>query len=703
MAAQSTFRWITYDPDDSERDSLGRRFYPGLPPRTPYAQPADAVPDHNYFANLIWQIADLLRGPYRPPQYERVMLPMTVLRRFDCVLAPTKDKVLTAYRRRKGGKLEGDALDSTLNRAAGQRFHNRSDLTFEKLKSDPDHIATHLSTYIRGFSSNVHRIFEYFEFEGEIERMAESNILYLVVSKFSDVDLHPARVPNEQMGLIFENLIRRFNELANETAGDHFTPRDVIRLMVSILFIKDDRLLATPGTVRTLLDPACGTGGMLAEAQNYLRKHHPQASLYVFGQEYNRRAYATAASDMLMKQVDHNGTTDNIRFGDSLTQDQFGNDTFDYLLTNPPFGVDWKKQSHEVRREHDKLGSAGRFGVGLPRINDGSLLFLQHMIAKFAPVEQDKKKHGSRLAIVLSGSPLFTGAAGSGESRIRQWIIENDWLEAIIALPEQMFYNTGIGTYVWILSNRKEKRREDRIQLLDARGFWTAGGSEDSSRSLGKKRRHISRQQTAELVRLYGRFQDEEHSRIYDNVDFGFTRVTVERPLRLRYEMTTDDKARFLDAYPLLLDDVQAIDRSLGREPRQDWNASWESIVGLLRERGSKWKKAEQNLFREVFTRTDPNAAPVLSARGSRYMPDTTLRDFENVPLKDDIPSYFEREVKPHVPDAWMDRGRDKVGYEINFNRHFYKYTPPRQLKEIDADLKAAERELLRLLREVTE
>jgi type I restriction enzyme M protein len=608
------------------------------------------------------------------------------------------------YERRKGGKLKGDALDRTLDQAAGQRFHNHSPLDFEKLKGDPDHIAQHLMSYIQGFSANVRRVFEFFEFEAEIEKMREANILYLVVSKFCDVDLHPERVPNLEMGLIFENLIRRFNELANETAGDHFTPREVIRLMVSILFIEDDKLLATPGTVRKLLDPAGGTGGMLAEAQNYLREHHAAARLYVFGQDYNKRAFATAASDMLMKQVDHNGGGNNIRFGDSFTDDQFEGETFDYFLTNPPFGVDWKKQQKEIQREHDKLGDAGRFGAGLPRVNDGSLLFLQHMISKFERVRPAEHKHGSRLAIVFSGSPLFTGGAGSGESEIRQWIIEKDWLEAIIALPEQMFYNTGIGTYVWIVTNRKEKRRKGKIQLLDAREYWTAGGSEESKRSLGDKRRHITARQIAEIVRLYGRMENGERSKVFDNADFGYTRVTVERPLRLRYRMTTEDKARLLDACPHLLDDVQDIDQALGREPQCDWNVVWERVQDLLHERGSKWKKSEQKLFRDVFAERYPEAEPV--AKGGRedgYEPDSTLRDFENVPLKDDIDAYFEREVRPHVPDAWMDRSKDKVGYEINFNRHFYKYTPPRPLEEIDADLEKAEAEILRFLREVTE
>ena len=673
------------------------------------------MPDHSYFANLIWQIADLLRGPYRPPQYERVMLPMTVLRRFDCVLEPTKSKVMRKYEQVRD-KYKGDALDKVLDNAAGERFHNHSPLDFEKLKGDPDNIEKHLVSYIKGFSANVRTIFDFFEFENEIEKMREANILYLVVSKFCDVDLHPNTVPNEQMGLIFENLIRRFNELANETAGDHFTPREVIRLMVNILFINDDKLLATPGTVRKLLDPACGTGGMLAEAQNYLREHHSAARLFVYGQDYNKRAFATAASDMLMKQVDHNGGVDNVRFGDSFADDRFEEEptrTFDYLLTNPPFGVDWKKQYDEIKKEHDKRGFDGRFGAGLPRVNDGSLLFLQHMISKFEPVRPAEHKHGSRLAIVFSGSPLFTGGAGSGESDIRKWIIENDWLEAIIALPEQMFYNTGIGTYVWFVTNRKEKRRKGRIQLLDARDFYVP-----MRRSLGDKRRKIGekedgRDQIAEIVQLYGRFAAGQISKIFDNADFGYTRVTVERPLRLRYQMTVEDKARFLDACPHLLDDVQAIDKTLGREPQRDWNAVWACIEESLDERRSRWKAPEQKLFRSVFTQKDSEAEPVSlsspSGRGAggegaafAYEPDADLRDFENVPLKDDIDAYFAREVRPHLPDAWMDRSKDKVGYEINFNRHFYRYTPPRSLDEIDADLKQAEEMIMRLLKEVT-
>ena len=661
------------------------------------------MPDHNHFSNLVWNIADLLRGPYRPPQFERVMLPMTVLRRFDCVLAATKAKVVAAHERHKGGKLTGDALDTTLNKIAGQRFHNHSPLDFEKLKGDPDNVNKHLVSYIKGFSANVQRIFEYFEFEAEIEKMHEANILYLVVSKFADVPLHPSEVPNSEMGLIFENLIRRFNELANETAGDHFTPREVIRLMVNLLFIHDDKLLATAGTVRKLLDPACGTGGMLAEAQQYLREHNTEAKLYAYGQDYNKRAFATAASDMLMKEVSHNGGGDNVRFGDIFTEDRFPDDTFDYFLSNPPFGVDWKKQQKEVVREHDKRGFDGRFGAGLPRVNDGALLFLQHMWSKREDVKPKEHKEGSRMAIVFSGSPMFTGGAGSGESEIRRWLLENDWLEAIVALPESMFYNTGIGTYVWVVTNRKEKRRKGKVQLLDARDVWTPGGSEDSKRNLGDKRRHMTIAQIDGMVRLYGKFEEGPRSKIFNNADFGYTRVTIERPLRLRYQMTMEDKARFLDACPHLLDDVQAIDQTLGREPRLDWPATWNEIEALLKNRGSRWKATEQKLFRSVFTQRDAKAEPVPAAgRGAGFEAAPDLRDFENVPLADDVASYFMREVKPHVIDAWMDRSKDKVGYEVNFNRHFYVLTPPRTLAKIDEDLKAAEDEVVRLLREVT-
>ncbi|MBN1488046.1 MAG: SAM-dependent DNA methyltransferase [Anaerolineae bacterium] len=676
--------------------------------------------DHHSLSNFIWQIADLLRGPYRPPQYERVMLPMVVLRRFDCVLADTKSKTFAEYERQKD-RYEGDALDSILNKVSGQRFHNRSPLDFEKLKGDPDNIDKHLSSYINGFSKNVRVIFERFEFVTEIERMSEANILYLVVSKFCDVDLHPDVVDNIEMGLLFEDLIRRFNEAANETAGDHFTPREVIRLMVDILFDPDDAILTTPGIVRKLLDPACGTGGMLSEAQNHLREMHAAAQLWVFGQDFNPRSYAIAASDLLMKGNENS----DIRFGDSLTNDQYADEHFDYLLANPPFGVDWKKQRRAITNEHKKQGYAGRFGAGLPRVNDGALLFLQHMISKFEPVVPAKHQMGSRLAIVFNGSPLFTGGAGSGESEIRKWIIENDWLEAIIALPEQMFYNTGIGTYIWIVTNRKQDDRSGKVQLIDARERW-----QPMRRSLGDKRRYLGDEDIATVVREYGDFKETETSKIFDNETFGYNRVSIERPLRLRYEMDVERKSQFLDAVPHLLDDVQAIDHELGRTPRQDWNEFDHLMNELLKRRGSKWRKSEHNLFRKVFAEIDPEARRVVLKRRKAtgdpharvwgwfpadkagwermFEADTQLRDFGNVDKArgaedlDLVVKYFCDKVQPHVEDAWADRDSIRSAYEINFNRYFYTFTLPRPLEEIDADIKEMEAEIVRLLGEVT-
>lgn len=677
--------------------------------------------DHHQLSNFIWQIADLLRGPYRPPQYERVMLPLVVLRRFDCVLAATKPAVLAEYERHKD-HYENEALDSLLNKAAGQRFHNRSHLDFEKLKGDPQHIDEHLVSYIRGFSKNVRDIFDRFEFVTEIERMSEANILYLVIARFCDVDLHPDVIDNIQMGLLFEDLIRRFNEAANETAGDHFTPREVIRLMVDILFAPDDEMLTTPGTIRKLLDPACGTGGMLSEAQNHLREMNAAAQLWVFGQDFNPRSYAIAASDLLMKGNENS----DIRFGDSLTQDQYPGEHFDYLLANPPFGVDWKKQQKFINDEYQKRGYAGRFGAGLPRVNDGALLFLQHMISKFEPVAPERRQMGSRLAIVFNGSPLFTGGAGSGESEIRRWIIENDWLEAIIALPEQMFYNTGIGTYIWVVTNRKQPERRGKVQLLDARERWLP-----MRRSLGDKRRYLGDDDITAVVREYGAFAETATSKIFDNETFGYNRAPIERPLRLCYEMNIERKSMFLDAVPHLLDDVQAIDHELGRAPRPDWNEFDALMNELLKRRGSRWSKSEVTLFRKVFAEIDPEAERVVSkyrratgdphARVWGWFPvphntrqermfeaDAQLRDFENVDkaksAEDEalVIRYFQTEVEPHVTDAWVDRENIRPAYEINFNRHFYTFTPPRPLEAIDADIKQLEAEIVRLLAEVT-
>ncbi len=435
-------------------------------------------------SNFVWSVADLLRGPYRPPQYERVMLPMTVLRRFDCVLGATKKAVLAEHRKLEGK--DSQLIDRVLNtRAKGEdgkplSFHNHSALDFQALKGDPDNVGRHLTDYINGFSESVRKIFEYFEFEKEIEKMEEANRLYLVVSKFAEIDLHPRVVDNITMGLVFEDLIRRFNEAANETAGDHFTPREVIRLMVNLLLEPDGYILTQEGIIVTVCDPACGTGGMLSESQNWIRAHNDSATVHVNGQDYNPRSYAVAASDLLIK-----GYTGNpIEFGNTLTDDKFPTSRFDYLLANPPFGVDWKAEQKVINRWPNFRNYSGK----LPRVNDGALLFLIHMISKFQPYQDgNRDKPGSRVAIVFNGSPLFTGGAGSGESEIRRWIIEHDWLEAIIALPEQMFYNTGIGTYVWVVTNRKTANRRGKIQLIDARDRWSP-----MKRSLGDKRRYLS-------------------------------------------------------------------------------------------------------------------------------------------------------------------------------------------------------------------
>ena len=679
--------------------------------------------DYQQLSNFIWQVADLLRGPYRPPQYERVMLPLTVLRRFDCVLKPTKLHVLEAHNK-KWKDREDSLRDPILNSIAGQQFHNHSEFSFEGidygsgslkggLKGDPENVNRNLINYINGFSKNIRDIFDRFEFTAEIEKMQDANILYLIVSKFCDVNLHPDLVDNIEMGLLFEDLIRRFNETANETAGDHFTPREVIQLMVDLLFDPDDEMLTKP-VIAKMLDPTCGTGGMLAEAQNYLRGTNSAAKLFVYGQDFNPRAYAIAASDLLLK----GNTTSNIQFGDTLLDDRFPDDKFSYLIANPPFGVDWKKQQSFVKKEYENYGFAGRFGAGLPRVNDGSLLFLQHMVSKFEPYEPKDKKNGSRLAIVFNGSPLFTGGAGSGESEIRKWIIENDWLEAIVALPEQMFYNTGIGTYIWVVTNRKQEHRKGKVQLIDGRSLW-----EPMRKSLGDKRRRMGDEDIASVVRSYGEFQESKSSKIFDNEDFGYNRVPIERPLRLMYEMTLERKSNFLDRAPHLLEDVQEIDKKLGRSPRTDWNAFDKLVKDLLGQRESKWTAAERKFFRETFTLVEPEAEAVVAKERKAkkekdgrvwgwfpagngklewlYEADTKLRDYENVDLKDEVVRYFCEEVEPHVADAWADGEKIRSAYEINFNRYFYEYQPPRPLVEIDADLREMEEKILHLLREV--
>jgi type I restriction enzyme M protein len=666
----------------------------------------------NEKVNFIWSVADLLRGPYRPNQYKDVMLPMTVLRRLDCVLAPSKEAVLEKLKSLKKGTLTN--LEPVLDRAAGQEFHNTSPFTFEKLKGDPDNIAANLTRYIKSFSTRARDIIDKFGFEGHIAKLEQHNRLYLLVSKFAEIDLHPDRVANIEMGYIFEELIRRFNEASNEEAGDHFTPRDVIRLMVNLLFIPDEEILTTRGIVRTLYDPACGTGGMLSVAEEYVRELNPEAIVEAFGQDYNEQSYAVCGSDMMIK----GWSMENIRFGDSFTQDHFPHQGFDYMLANPPFGVEWKPQEAFIRREHHQQGSSGRFAAGLPRINDGSLLFLQHMIGKMKPPAQG----GSRLVIVFNGSPLFTGSAGSGESNIRQWIIDNDWLEGIVALPDQLFYNTGISTYLWVVTNRKAHRRKGKIQLVDGSAFF-----DKMRKSLGNKRHQVGDPQRDELTRLYGNFRSGKHVRIFANRDFGYRRITVERPLKLNFAVAGERLNRLQGARAFENLSVSrkrkdsqaaAAEQAAGKRRQQAilTALSGLSSLGIVRSRhefASHLKAAFKRagvvipppLLKAVLaalSERDEAAEVCRDARGRRE-PDPDLRDYENVPLSREIDTYMEQEVLPHVPDAWVDHDKTKVGYEINFNRYFYQYTPPRPLQEIEADLKTIEHQITTLLTEVTQ
>ena len=662
--------------------------------------------------SFIWSVADLLRGPYRPNQYKDVMLPMTVLRRLDCVLEPTKDKVLAKYATMKGGKVKN--LEPILNRTAGVAFHNTSKFTFEKLKGDPTNIAANLTQYIKRFSPRARDIIDHFGFEDHIAKLDTADRLYLVVSRFAEIDLHPSRVPNVEMGYIFEELIRKFNEASNEEAGDHFTPREVIRLMVDLVFAPDDATLTVPGIIKTVFDPAAGTGGMLSVSEDYVRELNPDARLEVFGQDYNPQSYAICGSDMMIKGQ----SLDNIAFGDSFTKDQFSGSHFDYMLANPPFGVEWKPQQSHIQKEHDEQGFAGRFGAGLPRINDGALLFLLHMISKM----KDPKDGGTRLAIVFNGSPLFTGAAESGESNIRRWIIENDRLEAIVALPDQLFYNTGISTYLWIVTNRKEPGRRGKVQLVNGTTFF-----KKMSKSLGNKRHEVCDDQRGDITRLYGDFTECEFVKIFDNEDFGYHRITVERSLKLNFAITDEriERVQALKSFQSLATSKKRKNKEAMKAEIAAGRAFQEAIVVVLEDAKSdkvflnrdKFTAFLKKVFKEsglkaklppplfkailgALSERDENADLCTDKKGNPE-PDTELRDYENIPLKEDIQTYFEREVLPHVPDAWIDESKTKVGYEINFTKYFYQYKPLRSLEEIKADILELELDTQGLLEEV--
>ena len=721
------------------------------------------VKSHEDLKSKIWEIANRLRGPYRPPQYRLVMLPIVVLRRLDCVLEPTKDAVLKQYKKLEAQEMPPAAMDRLLGKAADPNrkhpLYNTSPYTFFRLLGDAENIAPNLVSYINGFSLMARKIFEKFKFNDQIEKLDASNRLFTIVKLMADVDLHPDRIDNLQMGYLFEYLVMRFNEQANEEAGDHFTPREVIRLMANLIY-SGEQDVYKPGIYRTIYDPACGTGGMLSESEKLILDQNRQANLALFGQEYNDESWAICCSDMLIKDED----TANIVLGDTLgdgkTHDGFEGQRFHFLLANPPFGVEWKDQKKIVEDEHKTHGFTGRFGAGLPAINDGSFLFLQHMISKMHPyAEGDEDQVGSKIAIVFNGSPLFSGDAGSGPSNIRRWIIENDWLDAIIALPDQLFYNTGIYTYIWLVTNRKAPERRGKVQLIDGTRFF-----QKMKKSLNNKRNEITEEQIRYLTKIYGNYQDGETatvqingsnetrviSRIFENREFGFLKVTVERPLRMNFETTPERIARLDDqtvfvnlAKPKKRKDEDAMKREIetGMQHQEAIRAVLATLEGngcymdreafqadMMRAAKKDGVKIPTTIMKAIFTalgERDQEAEICHDSKG-RPEPDSELRDTENIPLPEGtsqplpmefgpgkpntelieafrklIDDYMAREVKPHVPDSWVDYHKTKIGYEIPINRHFYVYNPPRPIDAIEVDITKLEGEIAKLLKEL--
>ena len=713
--------------------------------------------------NFIFGIANKLRGPYRPPQYRRVMLPMTVLRRLDCVLEPTKDAVLKQYDKLKAQGQPERAIHAQLAKTAAkdrqQPLYNVSPFTFQKLLGDPDNIARNLAVYIKGFSPKAQEIFDRFEFEKEIEKLDGANRLFLVVKEFAGVDLHPNAVDNIQMGYVFEELVRRFNEQANEEAGDHFTPREVIRLLAHLIYTNDEDIYQ-PGKVRTIYDPACGTGGMLSVSEEYILEHNDKAHLELFGQDVNDESFAICCSDLLIKDE----PVDNIVCGDTLgdgkTKDGHQGKRFHYMLANPPFGVEWKPEKEVVEKEYDQLGFKGRFGPGLPRISDGSLLFLLHMISKMHP-SPEQGGEGSKIGIVFNGSPLFSGEPGPSESNIRRWIIENDWLDAVVALPDQLFYNTGIYTYIWLVTNRKPEARRGKVQLIDATRHF-----QKMKKSLGNKRNELSAEHIDEITRLYAEYQHDAISKVktnghevervcsklFNNRDFGYLKLTVERPLRLNFQASAERIERLWEetAFKALAETKKRKDEAAGRAEIKAGKKHQAEIIGALEAMDSRKVYKSREVFTEALDKAlakagvsikapikkailsalserDPDAEVCLDSDG-KPEPDSELRDNEIVPLPADVPlplpieydakannaklvalvkphcdAHFEREVLPHWPEAWIDYSKTKVGYEIPLTRHFYVYEPPRPLEEIEGDIKALEGEIVALLKEAVQ
>ncbi|MCK0185021.1 class I SAM-dependent DNA methyltransferase [Aeromonas veronii] len=643
-------------------------------------------------ANLIWSVADLLRGDFKQSQYGRIILPFTVLRRLECVLAPTRDKVLTTAESTKA--LPELARHKLLLNAAGQSFYNTAKLTLDNLGEKQ--IGDNLDAYVRGFSREAFEVFEHFNFAASIDLLEDADLLYKVVRNFANVDLSPETVDNYHMGLVFEELIRKFAESSNETAGEHFTPRDIVRLTTSLVFAADDEALTTAGVVRTIYDPTAGTGGFLSCGMEYLHELNPAARLATFGQELNPESFAICKADMLIKGQD----ISNIKLGNTLSDDQLQLEKFDYCLSNPPFGVDWKKVEKQVRDEHLLKGHSGRFGAGLPRVSDGSLLFLQHLIAKMKP-------EGARIGIILNGSPLFTGGAGSGESEIRRYILEHDLLDTLVALPTDMFYNTGIATYIWVLSNHKPAERKGKVLLINASDLHSP-----MRKSLGSKRKQLSDEAIEQIVRLASRFEASPIAKIFPTTAFGYRRITVERPLKLAFYPQDAERLASLTAdkgWAKLDGTLQsAILTALGQFAeakllsRDKFKKQLTKLLGEVKLPAPAFKLLVNHLAEQ------DDAADVCKSKGEPEA-NSDLRDYENVPLGEDIHEYLKREVLPHVPDAWIDTSKTDpldgqvgiVGYEIPFNRHFYQYQPPRDLAAIDADLDAVAKEIMQLLAEV--
>jgi len=664
---------------------------------------------------FIWDLADLLRGPYKRNEYQKVILPFTVLKRFDCVLSDSKSKVLETYNQFKG---QFENMEHVLHEASKDKkgnplgFYNYSKYDFKTLLEDPEHIEQNLIHYIDSFSKNVQDIFEKFKLKAQIEKLSKTDRLFRLVKKFSEskVDLHPDVVSNHEMGTIFEELTRKFAEQSNEEAGDHFTPKDVVELMTKLMFIENGVHLTKKNLIKTVYDPACGTGGMLSSCKDFISKMNESVDIVLFGQEINDEIFAICKSDMLIRGEDAN----NVKGGDdlsTLSKDQFPNEKFDYIISNPPYGTKWEADQDEVLKE-SKKGFEGRFGAGTPRINDGQLLFLQHMISKM------KLKEKSRIAVITNGSPLFTGDAGSGESDIRKWIIEGDLIEAIIALPKQMFYKTDIGTYIWILTNEKPVERVGKIQLIDAISKF-----KKMRKSLGKKRQYVSPDDIKEILEYYEHFKPSKNIKIFDNEEFGYTKVVVERPLQLNY-CVNEERLENLFSYSAFakLSESKSKNPDEKLKEEEEGKEQQEEIINALKSIGDKtyknWnefedlvKKALKNIklspafIKNIILKLsehDEIAEYVLDAKGKKQ-PDSNLRDSEKIPLKEDIQEYFDREVKPYYPDAWMDKSKDKIGYELNFTQYFYKYVPPRPLDEIEADIKRVTDEIAELVKEDVE